>query len=72
MGAPTPTKIGVGAKVMAFLCRICPLCLPARRWPDSRYAHKIRIIQNECPFCAARIRVQRFQAAMSSAAMTST
>jgi len=63
-----PTKIGVGIRIMAFLCRICPLCVPARRWPTSGYARRIRVIQNHCPCCAARVRVQRVQQAASSAA----
>ena len=63
----TPAKPSLSTRVMAFLCRICPLCVPARHWPDSRYAHRIRVIQNDCPFCAARIRVQRFRDAAAPA-----
>ena len=61
MGAPV--KIGVGTRIKAFLCRLCPICIPARWRPDSAYARRIRVIQNACPFCAAWIRVQRFKAA---------
>jgi hypothetical protein len=65
-----PAKPSLGTRIMAFLCRICPLCVPARHWPDSRYAHRIRVIQNDCPFCAARIRVQRFRDAAVPTAPT--
>ena len=65
-------KIGVGTRILAFLCRICPLCVPARRWPHSGYAHRIRVIQNQCPCCAARVRVQRFEQAYATPVTAAT
>ena len=61
MGAPV--KIGVGTRIKAFLCRLCPICIPARWRPNSAYARRIRVIQDICPFCRAYIRVQRVKAA---------
>ncbi len=57
-----PLRPSIGTRVMAFLCRVCPLCVPARRWPVSHYARKIRVVQERCPCCGARVEVKRYAA----------
>ena len=52
-------KITWATKAKAFVCRLCPLCRAARRWPNSRYAQRIRVVTKDCPFCKAYIRLQR-------------
>jgi hypothetical protein len=57
-----PVKISFILRVKAFFCKwLCPLCIPARRWPDSRYARKIKVIRDECPFCKAFVEVKRLR-----------
>lgn len=40
-------------RILAFLCRICPLCICARRWPKSRFARTMVAIEKGCPACRA-------------------
>jgi len=40
-------------KLLAFVCYICPLCIFARRYPDSRFARCIKKLGKICPFCIA-------------------
>jgi len=56
-----PLRPGIGTRITAFFCRICLICIPARRWPESNYARRIRVIQDICPFCRARVKVKRFE-----------
>jgi hypothetical protein len=49
--------IPLGLRLMAFVCRICPCCVIARRWPNSGFARRFRKVQHGCPFCRARARV---------------
>lgn len=39
--------------VLAAVCRICPLCIAKRQWPDSRFAKFMGAIEKYCPFCRA-------------------
>lgn len=39
--------------LLAFLCRICPFCICARRWPASRFARMLTVIEKRCPACRA-------------------
>lgn len=52
-----PQTFSTGTRLKAWLCRVCPFCVAARRWPDSRYARKLRKIEQNCPFCRAHARV---------------
>ena len=40
-------------RMLALLCAICPLCIAARRWPDSAWARFIHRVERSCPFCKA-------------------
>jgi len=40
-------------KVLAAVCRICPLCILRRRWPDSFYGRLMSYVERCCPFCLA-------------------
>lgn len=58
-------NISVGTRVKAFFCRICPLCIVARRRPDGGFARKMRRVQQGCPFCRAARRVEQAEEAGS-------
>ena len=40
-------------QLLAFLCRICPACNVARRWPDSGFAKALAKSEKNCPACNA-------------------
>ena len=40
-------------KILAFFCKICPFCIAARIFPNSKYAKKIKEIEKKCPACRA-------------------
>ena len=40
-------------QLFAFLCRICPACNIARRWPDSKFAEMLAKAEKNCPACKA-------------------
>ncbi|HOZ46792.1 MAG TPA: hypothetical protein PLO37_16685 [Candidatus Hydrogenedentes bacterium] len=40
-------------KFLAFLCSICPFCISARHWPNSKFAQKLREAEKNCPACQA-------------------
>jgi hypothetical protein len=40
-------------RLLAFICRICPVCVAARRWPGSWVARFVRWYSPACPFCRA-------------------
>jgi hypothetical protein len=43
----------MGTRILAFICRICPFCISARRWPESKFAKKLREVERNCPACRA-------------------
>ena len=45
--------------MLAALCQVCPLCVCARRWPDSRFAKAARAIEKFCPACSAYAKVNK-------------
>ena len=47
-GSPSRTK-----RLLAFYCRICPLCVAARHWPQSAFARALTRIERTCPCCRA-------------------
>jgi len=47
----------LGIRLMAIGCSVCPFCIAARRWPNSRYAKMLRVAEKSCPFCRAYARV---------------
>jgi len=55
----TQVRIPIGLRVLAFVCRICPCCVIARRWPDSAFAGKFRKVQRHCPFCRGHEKVRQ-------------
>jgi hypothetical protein len=61
MAEAQPARIGLGTRIKAFICTICPLCCAARRWPASAYARRIRVIRDRCPFCRAYIKIKLVQ-----------
>lgn len=40
-------------KLLASGCKICPLCVVARKFPASRFAKAVSKFSNVCPFCIA-------------------
>lgn len=38
---------------LAFVCKVCPLCIAARHFPDSGFAAGMKRIEKFCPFCNA-------------------
>jgi hypothetical protein len=40
-------------KLLAMVCKLCPFCIVARRWPNSAYAKKLKEIEKHCCFCKA-------------------
>jgi|GEM_PF-903037 len=46
-------KIGLGTRLMALGCRICPFCIAARTWPNSSFAKKMHALEKVCPWCKA-------------------
>jgi len=53
MKTDAPVPGGVGVRLLAFGCAICPLCICARRWPESRFAKTMLRIERLCPMCRA-------------------
>lgn len=45
-------------KVLATVCRMCPLCIARRRWPESGYGRFMRAVEKHCPFCKAYDRLE--------------
>jgi hypothetical protein len=46
-------KISFKTRALAFVCRICPFCVAARIWRDSKFATKLREMEKDCPACRA-------------------
>ncbi len=44
-------------RVLAFFCRICPFCICARQWPESRFAGFLKKVEGSCPACRAYAQV---------------
>jgi rubrerythrin len=40
-------------RFLAFLCRVCPACNVARRFPDSNFAKGLAKAEQNCPACRA-------------------
>ncbi len=40
-------------KLFASICNICPLCIIARSFPDSKFAKGMKEFGKICPFCRA-------------------
>jgi len=40
-------------KILAQVCRGCPLCILRRRYPASAFARLAARIERRCPFCQA-------------------
>lgn len=54
-----PDKPGMATKFLALLCRVCPFCLIARRFPRSAYARALARVERACPACKAYAEVKR-------------
>lgn len=40
-------------RILAFLCKVCPFCICARRWPETRFAGWLAEKEKLCPACRA-------------------
>ena len=60
-------KASVLERVGAAYCKICPICSPARRWPNSLWARLLRGWRKVCPPCRAFEKVRRIRIAMEAA-----
>jgi len=52
-------------KIMATVCKCCPFCLAARKWPRSAYAKKLEKLEKNCPFCRAYSRLKQSESNVS-------
>jgi hypothetical protein len=50
--------MNLAQRFLALLCRICPFCIAARRWPDSAYARTLTRLERDCPACRAYARLK--------------
>jgi len=54
-------RIPLRLRLMAGLCRICPCCVIARRWPESGFAKAFESVRHHCPFCRAYEKVRHIR-----------
>ena len=40
-------------KLLATFCRFCPVCIVARKFPESAFAKKVKELERNCPACRA-------------------
>lgn len=40
-------------KMMAFVCKICPPCIFARKYPEAKFSKFVEKEKKICPFCKA-------------------
>jgi rubrerythrin len=40
-------------QILAFICKVCPACNVARRWPNSSFAKRLAQAEKNCPACKA-------------------
>jgi len=38
---------------MALFCKFCPICIVARKYPNSKFAVFVKKKEANCPFCKA-------------------
>jgi hypothetical protein len=46
-------------KMLAQVCRFCPLCVATRRWPQSGLAKALAKYKKYCPACRAYKKIYR-------------
>ena len=46
-------------RMLAFICEMCPLCIAARRFPDSKFASEMKRLEKFCPFCCAHRKLEQ-------------
>ncbi len=46
-------------RLLAFVCEICPLCIIARRFPNSKFASGMARMEKFCPFCNAHEKLKQ-------------
>lgn len=46
-------------KLFALICYICPLCVIARVFPDSKFAKGVKEFGKICPFCIAHVKLKQ-------------
>lgn len=46
-------------RLLAFVCEICPLCIMARRFPNSKFASGMARMERFCPFCNAHKKLKQ-------------
>jgi hypothetical protein len=46
-------------RLMAFVCQICPPCVLARKYPESKLAKIMAKEKMRCPFCRAYDELRR-------------
>lgn len=46
-------------RVFAFIGSLCPFCIVARKFPESKYAGVMRKLGRICPFCIAYQKLKR-------------
>ena len=51
-------QIDEARKLLTLFCYVCPLCIFARRFPESKFAHEVEKIRKSCPFCRAYARLK--------------
>jgi len=46
-------------RLLAAICKLCPFCTAARRWPNSAYARKLKKIEKFCGPCKAYLKLKQ-------------
>ena len=52
------STITVGTRLKAWVCRLCPFCIIARRRPQSSFAQWLASVETNCVCCRAYRKVQ--------------
>lgn len=54
-------NIPASLRMRAWVCRLCPLCIGRRAFPESGYARWMRKVERNCPFCKAYDRLRKLE-----------
>ncbi len=46
-------------RILSFVCEMCPLCIAARHFPDSKFASGMKRFEKFCPFCSAHRKLEQ-------------
>ena len=61
------TESTMWKRILAQVCRICPVCILRRRYPDSAYGRLVARLERHCVFCKAYNRIRGMTSGCGSA-----